>query len=108
MDRGNYNQARMSLNFYDFIVEPLFTSLKVKIRFPAKIWKILISILKIYFSRQNNYKKIVFKNRFQELLPKVEICLSNLFYNKQMWTIIEEENQMKLKLQQAQGIFFFL
>jgi hypothetical protein len=53
MDRENSNQARMSLNFFDFIVEPLFQGLK-------------------------------------ELLPKVEICLSNAFYNKQMWTMIEE------------------
>ncbi len=53
MDRNNYNQAKMSLNFYDIIVAPLFQSLK-------------------------------------ELLPKVEMCLSNLFFNKQMWKMLEE------------------
>src|SRR4051794_19809154 len=28
MDRNNYDQARMSMNFIDFIVEPLLTTLK--------------------------------------------------------------------------------
>jgi hypothetical protein len=70
MDRENYNQAKMSLNFFNFIVEPLFTSIK-------------------------------------ELLPKIEICLGNLFYNKKMWTMIEEENQ-KLKQEQGKKIASFI
>ena len=67
MDRENYNQAKMSLNFFNFIVEPLFASIK-------------------------------------ELLPKVEICLGNLFYNKKMWTMIEEENQKQSQLDGSAAI----